>query len=158
MPEDEYRSNWKIYDRETRRVGWRAGVLVIVVVVFCVLLGLGLAGVKWVTAPFRGAVDQREKTVADGDYRIAAYDEFFNSCEAIAAKERIISRYKDEQAAAATEADRVRLGAAILAESNIRDEMIADYNADAGKAGTRGQFRASELPFKIDPEGTTVCQ
>jgi hypothetical protein len=126
------------------------------------LLGLVLTfvfgGLSWITAPFRGAVEQRELTQADGQYRIAAYDEFFNSCEAIAAKERIIQRYLDQSRNEATPRDqRAILNAGIMAEQNARDEMIADYNADAAKADTRGNFRASHLPYQIDPNGVTSC-
>lgn len=155
--DETYKSDYEQADYHTRKVFPRIGLIIAGAVLFFVALGLLLGGINWITAPFRGAADQREKTVADGDYRIAAYDEFFNSCEAIAAKERIIARYEEQREASTDESEKVRLGAAILAEKNVRDELIADYNADAAKEGTRGQFRASNLPYTIDPEGVTSC-
>lgn len=150
------KEEWREVDRTGLSTAWRIGLAVLAACLFAVVLSMILGGLSWVTAPFRGALDQREKTVADGDYRIAAYDEFFNSCEAIAAKERIIERY-EEQLSTAEGDQKARLQAAVTGESNARDELIADYNADAAKAGTRGQFRSSDLPFTIDPNGRTTC-
>lgn len=154
--DEKYEDDYAKADYHSRKIGTRifGWSLTTVVAVFVTILLIG--GLTWIWAPWKGALDQRKKTVGDGNYRIAAYDEFFNSCEAIAAKERIIDRYVTE-VQTATGDQKVRLEAAIMAERNVRDELIADYNADAAKEGTRGQFRDSNLPFTIDPNGVTVC-
>lgn len=136
---------------------------VAVVVGILLLLFMPFVGVAWnsffskTTAETRGSTAQRERTVVDPNYRIASYDSFFNSCEAISAKERIIARYEEQLENATATDEKARLSAAITAESNVRDELIADYNADASKEDTRAHFLSSDLPFRIDPEGTTTC-
>lgn len=146
------RDEWREADRDGARIAVR--VVAVIVLIILIVVAIWALTVAW--APWKGAGDQRKATEGNAQYRIAAYDEFYNSCEAIAAKERIIERY-EEQVEGATGAEKARLDAAIMAESNVRDEMIADYNADARKADTRGKFLASDLPYQIDPEGTTTC-
>ena len=51
------------------------------------------------------------------------------------------------------------LNASITASKNKRSEMIASYNADARKEDTQGQFKASDLPYKINEnEERTLCE
>jgi len=156
---DEYeryggdRDDWREIDRTGARIGVR--LVVIIVAVILLIVAIWALTVAW--APWKGAGDQRKATQGNAQYRIAAYDEFFNACEAIAAKERIIERYREQLETATSPDEKSRLNAAITAESNVRDEMIADYNADAAKADTRGDFRADGLPYQIDPNGTTTC-
>lgn len=107
------------------------------------------------TAERRGATDQQEQTVGDGTYRIARYDAFFDRCEAVVTAEGQITlleqspssdptqRFYDEQNLRALRANRLSL--------------ISQYNADAAKEGTVAQFRSSNLPHRIDPNGTTTC-
>lgn len=148
------KQDWREVDRTGLSAAWR----VVAVIVAVTLVGVGLVfvtgGAKWITAEFRGEVSQREKTRADGDYRIQAYDAFFDDCNAIKAKERIIARYEER---IEDEGPSELLQAAVMAESNVREELIAAYNADAAKEDTRGHFRSSGLPYEIDPEGETTC-
>ncbi len=148
--------DYRDFDRHSRKVGlrlfgWSATT---VVAVFLLIVLVGVLG--WFWAPWKGAKEARDLTQGSGSYRIAAYDEFFNSCEAIAAKERIIERYV-EDLKTAEGSQKAVIQAAITAERNARDELIADYNADAAKEDTRGAFRDSGLPYEIDPEGVTTC-
>jgi hypothetical protein len=108
------------------------------------------------TAEVRGETGVRERTVADGNYRIAAYDRFFDLCAAVQAKEDAITALEAQQADA-TGTSKARITDNLLALTTSRASLIRKYNADAAKEGTRGQFRASSLPYTLDPNRETTC-
>ena len=126
------------------------------------LLVVGGFAFKWVTAEPRGALSQREKTIANGDYRIAAYDSFFDQCGAIQAKEDQIrqteDRKPDDKSGSAGGFTSTQKDAILLALKNSRAEMVRSYNADAAKADTKANFLASSLPYQIDIDNyNTIC-
>lgn len=103
------------------------------------------------TADFRGGVDATESVHASGAYRIAAYDQFFNLCASIQAQEAQISVMTDELGSPLTPVDRQQiLRASLTGLQGARNANIAQYNADASKADTRGNFLASNLPYQIN--------
>lgn len=107
------------------------------------------------TANFRGEVGVKEKVEADGDYRIAAYDEFYSLCSAIQSKNAAIKNIEAEMKYA--DKDRkAELQSAITAQRNVKAELVNEYNAKATAEGTRGQFRDSELPYQIKPDDEEV--
>ncbi|TQJ05884.1 hypothetical protein [Amycolatopsis cihanbeyliensis] len=131
------------------------------------IVGILVLGLMWTfgwgwfsqtTAEARGETSQREQTVADGGYRIASYEHFFDLCAGIQGKERTIARLEAERETADTR--RVeRIEATLTALRSGRDASIHSYNADARKRGTTGQFRASELPYQLDvDEEETSCE
>lgn len=131
-----------------------------------VIIGLTLAvfllaaiifGIRWVTADIRGAGDAREKTLADGAYRIAAYDKFYDDCAAVMALEAKILDAEDRPVDADAYPESVK-NANVTALKNQRTELIAAYNADARKTDTKANFKASDLPFKLDPDEETTCE
>lgn len=127
-----------------------------------VLLVVGGFALKWVTAEPRGALSQREKTIADGNYRIAAYDSFFDQCGAIQAKEDQIrqteDRRIDDKSGSAGGFTSTQKDAILLALKNSRAELVRSYNADAAKADTKANFLASSLPYQINVNDyNTVC-
>jgi hypothetical protein len=137
-----------------RTLTWIWWVVVACVAIAALVFAIG--GTQWLTAPFRGAVDQRERTVADGGYRIASYDRFYNLCASIQAKEQSIANLQAEPSISPERSAQVV--SSITALRNSRADLITTYNGDARKAGTAGQFRASDLPFQIDTsQETTTC-
>lgn len=127
-----------------------------------VLLVVGGFALRWVTAEPRGALSQREKTIADGNYRIAAYDSFFDQCGAIQAKEDQIrqteDRRIDDKSGSAGGFTSTQKDAILLALKNSRAELVRSYNADAAKADTKANFLASSLPYQINVNDyNTVC-
>lgn len=62
-----------------------AAVLAIILVVM--LIAVGIWGFQWVTAPFRGSLDARERIQASRAFRVGAYESFFNACSSIQALE-----------------------------------------------------------------------
>lgn len=129
-----------------------AVAFVLAVAIVCGLALMNVYGVAWfskTTAETRGQTEVREQTVADGDYRIAAYDHFYDLDAEITTAQQTIANtcteLKDASAARAAE-----LNAFLTPQRNRVLALVNDYNADASKAGTVGQFRASDLPYLID--------
>ena len=128
------------------------------------LLGLlwsgGLA-FQYFTADVRGAVSANEQIKAKGEYRIEAYDRFFNACASVQSLEANITAQRAELEATTDERRRGQLQTNLTAITAGRAEAANQYNADAAKSYTAGQFRDSSLPFHISPimtEGNpTVC-
>lgn len=116
-------------------------------------LGLfGVYGVGWfkrTTADYRGQTGVREKTLADPDYRIAAYEKFYDACASVQALEDQIANTRAEKP------PHWRVN--VVALQNQRANLIRDYNADSRKAGTQAQFKASDLPYQLNVEEKTAC-
>lgn len=132
---------------------WVIALGVIAMTVLLVLAAMWVFGFGlWseTTAETRGETGVRERTVADGDYRIAQYDHFFDLCAAIQAKEGQIAAQSAERDATADEDRKEQLSRNLTALSASRVAQVAEYNADAAKAGTAGQFRDSSLPYQIN--------
>jgi hypothetical protein len=124
--------------------------VIIIFVVCFVLIPVAVFGIRWVTADARGAGEAREQTRANGSYRIAAYDKFFDLCASIQAQEDRIVIFSDDP----SPEGQVNLRA-VKAK---RTELIRQYNADATKSDTKGHFLASDLPYQINPnEEHTTC-
>ena len=95
---------------------------------------------------------QRERTVANGQYRIANYDKFFNDCAAIQAQEDKIRNTEARETTTGTSSGftESQKASILLALENTRASLIRQYNQDAAKEGTSGQFRDSDLPYNIN--------
>ena len=129
----------RLFGSPTRAIAALVGVIVLVT---------GLSwGFRWVTADTRGAIDAREQILADGDFRIQAYQTFFDLCNDITAQEARAQIFSSsEDPLTSTNAN------AVLA---VRAELAADYNSRAQREWTEGQFRDAELPYEI-PVAWTV--
>lgn len=125
-----------------------------VILFFVVIVGIILisGGASWLTAPFRGAVEQREIVQADGSYRIAAYEKFYDDCAAVQAVEDQLAVMKENKSL-----PDVQRETNILALTNMRNTLIREYNADSRKADTIENFKASDLPYQLNLEETTTC-
>lgn len=131
------------------------GVMVFVgLILFGVLMHVTgvyvFGGVQRSTADYRGETDSIEKTRADGDYRIASYETFFDQCAAIQSKQATIAQMEDELE---TTDDPQRKAWLQNTLTGIRAGLNSDitrYNADAHKEDTQGHFRDSSLPYTID--------
>lgn len=144
---------------QDRSVG-KFGVVGYVVGAFLVLALLigGVYAFRWFTADARGELDAREQIQADGSFRIAAYNHFFDLCSAIQAQEDRASILQGELDDPNTTPERAaQVRASLSAIEAQRAEQVRGYNADASKDYTSGQFKDSDLPYEIDLEGTTEC-
>ena len=128
----------------------------VLAVVLIVAMPVAVWGIRVLTADIKGAGDQVIQTKGNADYRIAAYDSFYDRCAAIQAKEDSIRNLQLEREAAT--GDRVtQIDQSITALRNTRAEQVRQYNADARKADTKAAFLASDLPYAIQITEETSC-
>lgn len=136
-----------------------AGALIVVIVIgFMWIFGVGF--MSQTTAPWRGETEKKERVEGSGNYRIAAYDHFFDLCSSVQTKEASIENLRAELKAdpPPSEQRKTVIQASMSALMNSRAEAINEYNADARKEYTRGQFRDSDLPFQLRmKELNTTC-
>ena len=144
--------------QEAKEFG-KGTLLVVAVVVVAILIGSGVWLFRVATADVKGAGDQVIQTKGNAQYRIAAYDAFYDACGAIQAKEDQIALQEPLlEAAKPGTPDYQRLEANVVALKSSRASLIRAYNADASKADTRANFLASDLPYSIDTtQEHTTC-
>jgi hypothetical protein len=104
---------------------------------------LGGMAYNYFTAPLRGMVEA-QRTVTSGASRIQRYEEFFNICQSIQAKELAIDSLN-----ANSTMDAAKRDTAITANQSARGKLISEYNSKASMAYTYARFKASNLPYSI---------
>jgi len=131
-------------------VGIVFGVLALVTVV-----AVTTFGIRWVTAGPKGKLAAREQ-IQSGSNRIAQYEHFFNLCASVQGLEASLVA-QNRQLKNTEGSDRDRIMSNIAGIEAERGRAIAQYNVDARKSYTSGQFRSSDLPYQLDFEGSTTC-
>lgn len=131
------------------------GVLLVIAMVWGIAFGWG-----WITAGPTGQLEARQD-ILSGDTRIAAYNHFHNLCASIQGNEGQIDELEATLETISDEG-RDRILVSIAGVRGARHQAIAQYNADASKDYTIGQFRDLDLPYKlVDHEypegGKTQC-
>lgn len=133
------------------------GFIAVMILMTAFTFGAG----QWIreTAGWSGKTKQIQATRGNAQYRIAAYDAFYDSCAAIQDQEVTIAAQMTEYLDSETTSKRkAQIRANISALTANRNELINHYNTDARKEATRGQFRASDLPYQIDrTQEATTC-
>ncbi|MFD3923152.1 hypothetical protein [Streptomyces sp. NPDC058595] len=113
-------------------------------------------GAGWITAPFRGAAEEREYTVGSGAFRQSTYQEFFDLCEAAQNAEGTIEALKKERGSASA-ARKTQIDQSVMALTASRTESVNDYNSKAAQEH-RAPFRDRDLPYRLDADDAgTVC-
>lgn len=109
------------------------------------------------TADYRGETGVIENTEANAQFRMQAYDEFFDLCASVQTYETRIEALEEElESAEGTRANELKT--ALTANKAQRAGLINQYNVDASKEWTVGQFQSQDLPFKLDIEKEkTTC-
>lgn len=132
---------------------WVLGVILIIGVASAIVFIT-----DWGSAPVRGKLQARQQ-INSGSYRIAAYDHFFDLCASVQSKEGSIAALQQELKTKPPQDRVTQINASITALRAARIDDIRQYNADAAKSYTEGQFRASSLPYQLnvnDKETTCV--
>lgn len=124
-------------------------VYVALALVLAAVITAAVWGWRSLTAETAGRVGARVQ-ILSADSRIQAYDLFFNECASVQGLEGQLDAQYNERAAASG-SDLRRVNANIAGITGARAQAIAQYNADARKGYTIGQFRASDLPYQLDP-------
>jgi uncharacterized membrane protein YhiD involved in acid resistance len=134
---------------------------VVAAVVIIAVMCIGIFGFGWFqrsTADFRGETAQIERVKADPNYRIAAYEHFYDLCAAVKKDEARIISLNEELTTDPPSARVTQINASLTTIRLSRDSKIEQYNADARKEDTQANFLASDLPFELDPNRTeTSC-
>lgn len=137
-------------------IGGTLGALLAIFALMFIIFGMVFA-FRWVTAEPRGKLEARE-TIQSGPFRIAAYDLFFNRCAQVQSDEATIRALQQELKTNPPASRVTQVHATIAALRSGRAEKINQYNADARKDYTIGQFRASGLPYQLFIESeVTTC-
>lgn len=122
------------------------GLLVVVGLVAVIAGGWAF---RYYTAEIRGQVGA-EEDIQSAAYRVYSYDHFFKMYADIQAfddqirnQEELIAELSDEE-----EIQRYRKN--INALRNRKASVVREYNADARREETAGQFRDDGLPYQIE--------
>jgi len=145
--------------REDTKEGWRwfgtgIGMLVAFLLVVAVIT-VGTLGYRYLIADPKGRVEAEEQ-IKSGSNRIAQYDKFFDACGAIKSAQENIALFEEELPNLDGTAAK-NMQATILAAKSQLNRAVQEYNADAAKSYTNGQFRASELPYHIEATEEVSC-
>jgi hypothetical protein len=146
----------------SKREGLSWGAIGCGAVALLVLLPLLVWGFTVATAELRGRGDAHVQ-LNSASYRIAAYDHFFEQCSSIQGTEGSIDALIAQLAEAKSQRTKDLVNSSLAGAKAIRLQAINDYNADARKNYTEGQFRDSDLPYYIEPSnypdegGKTSC-
>lgn len=107
-------------------------------------------GVQNTTANYRGKTDAREKTVANGDFRIGTYEQFFDLCQSAQTAEAAIKNALQElDTTDPTDDRKAQLQQVITAQRNARADSITTYNSKASQ-NHRQAFLDAALPYRLD--------
>lgn len=131
-------------------VGFLVVIAVIIVIAYFTI---------WHTAEPRGRLEAREQIVANADFRIFAYNHFFDQCAYIQSQQaKLDSNWQllqkmEEMGVDESDPDRYwKKYDEVTAITNTLEKGINSYNADSDKEGTRGQFKEVCLPDNIKPQ------
>lgn len=136
----------------TEEGGLKVGkvLLVLLVGAACIwgVIAIGF-GLRVATAGLYGR-GQAHIQIQSSDFRIAAYESFFNQYASIKGLEGQIDELT---AGLATMEPGTReytyTQSALIGTKGLRHTAIQKYNADAAKNWTEGQFRDNDLPYQI---------
>lgn len=139
-------SNWE-QKTNARPVTWII-LGVIGIFVFIWLLAFAAFGIRVATAGIVGAGKARIQ-IQSAPSRISAYNHFFNLCASVQSNEARVDELETVIDSITTVAEKERLAISLGGVKALRREGIRQYNADARKDYTIGQFRDSDLPYQI---------
>jgi len=126
-----------------------AGIAVVVGLVFGGIYLFG--GISNHTANFRGEVAKKNLVEANGAFRTAAYDHFFDLCAAVQDDEAQIDslnvELKSDPPPTPERISQIQQNLTALRANRAVD--INQYNVDTQKGYTEGQFKADGLPFHL---------
>lgn len=131
------------------------GVLLAIGSLVTLILIVGLIMLS--TAYFRGTVESNERIKGDGDFRIAAYEEFFNLCQSAQTHQQTLEQNQNLLDSASSEEDKQTYQQNVAASQVQLNSTVNEYNAKAASDFTRGQFRDSDLPYKLNAEEEITC-
>lgn len=131
------------------------GKIVLMVVGVLLLFALiwgGVMGWRYYTASIVGKTGAQEE-VQSADFRIYSYNHFYDSCAEIQKAEAAYDAQYDLLQSMEPGTDQYERQQRVVAvQKQWIEQLKHQYNADAEKEGTMGQFRANDLPSYINTE------
>jgi len=128
-------------------LAWVAGVTITVVLLFGLVLAV--FGLRVATAGLFGAGEAHIRTQS-ADFRLGAYNHFFDLCAAIQGSEgQLDALYQELELEEPGSRDYGYSVKSITGVQGLRAQSIARYNQDALKDYTEGQFRDNDLPYQL---------
>lgn len=122
------------------------------ILTFLVLMALVIGGTwtyKWFTAPIRGKIEMREQ-IQNKDHRRYSYEHFYDLYASYESyKDSLRAQKQVLETADGNHENRVRQNIAALKSQMAR--VREEYNADSRKTKTAGQFKAWDLPKRLEP-------
>lgn len=124
--------------------------LIIIICSVVVLTG-GIWGFQYFTAPIRGKVEMQEQ-VQSGNNRRYTYNHFHDMYAKIKSYTKKIETQKNLLETTKDSDHKQRIRQNIAGLKSQRSDLVEQYNSDARKVKTKGQFRDKDLPEKITSE------
>ena len=104
--------------------------------------------IRYYTAPIRGTVGAYEQ-IQSAPMRITAYNHFFDLRAAVQGYDGQLEAMRKSLEENPSKKEKERIVATIAGIEGARARAVAQYNADAQKDYTIGQFRDANLPYQI---------
>ncbi len=120
-------------------------LVITIMVVFWLAIASSLWGFSVATAGVHGRGEAKKQLQSAG-YRISAYDHFFDLCASVQNDEASLDAQFD-LLTTTSQTNIVEVNIAALKANRMRG--INQYNADASKDYTLGQFQSSKLPYQL---------
>lgn len=131
-------------------IGISVGVLIGLIVLSVAMMYVS-GTISILTAPFRGHVATVEETTANPNFRISAYNSFFDKCASVVAMEQRINLLESKPNLTDKEQTELR------GMKGIHADLVSRYNNDVRKDYTVGQMRDSDLPYQLNINGGNTC-
>ena len=137
--------------------GKKVVLFVVMPVVLIIAIVVGVWAVRYYTAETRGKITATEE-IQSAEFRIYSYDHFFDICGAIRTNEANLDLQTDildgfVSAGFGPGDDKYdKQMQNVAAQSRFLRRLKEDYNQDADKEGTRGQFKAECLPPEVSTD------
>lgn len=125
-----------------------AGILGVILFV-----GVGVGGGwawRYYTASIEGKVAAQQQ-IQSAPHRIIAYNHFFDLCAGVRADEVSLVAQTELLETITDAVQRSRVQTNIIGLIGHRAGLIEEYNVNARKDYTQGQFRDSDLPYQLVP-------
>lgn len=122
---------------------WILGVLVAIAAIVAVVMVL-----RYVMAGPSGALNANDQ-IQSGQHRIVAYNHFFDLCAGVRADEVSLDAQNAQLETTTDAFQRTRVQTNITGLLGHRASLMEEYNANARKDYTEGQFRDSDLPYQL---------
>lgn len=147
----------KVFYRESGRALWWTIVVILLLVVLTVVSVFAFGWGQRLTASFRGETAEREMTQADGRFRLATYEDFYQLCTAAQNSEAQIKSLEEELETDPPESRVTQINSSLTAVRASRASSINEYNSKAGQEH-REAFHSNSLPERLSiNDGETKC-